>query len=371
MVVPQSQFGVVLLALVILVAPFHGAAGERSNEFAVSDQQMRALGVELVAIEAKATTGGVTVPAVVVLPPNAQRAVSAPLAGLIRQVLVEENQSVVLGTPLLVLASPELGQLQLRLIQASNHARLAQQTLARERALLGSGIIPARRVQEAEAAASDAQAEQAHAEAALQLAGISDAAIRATAAGVRPHQDLTVVADMAGTVVGIDIKAGQRVTAADQMMRIAQFEQLRVDIQAPGQQAAQWPPGTHLVLSGGIDARVLSTSNVVAGAQLVTLRAEVLESSPKLRPGELIQAELPVATDAWELPLSALARESGQAYVFVRVGDQFRATPVTLLANDGQRAKVRGNLEPGQYIAVTSVISLKAAWQGVGGMEEE
>jgi len=369
--VPQSQFGVVLLALITLVAPFHGAAEERSNEFVVSDRQMRALGIELIAIEAREAHGGLTVPAVVVLPPSALRAVSAPLPGLIKQILVEENQSVVIGTPLLVLASQELGQLQLGLIQAANHARLAQQTLARERALLGSGIIPARRVQEAEAAASDAQAEQAQAEAALKLAGISDAKIRAMATGARLHQDLTVTADMAGTVVGIDIKAGQRVSAADQMVRIAQFEQLRVDIQVPGQQAAQWPPGTHVLLSGGIDARVLSASTVVAGTQLVTLRAEVLDRGARLRPGELVQAELPVAPDAWELPLAALARDGGQAYVFVRVGDKFRATPVTLVANNAQRVKVKGDLVPGQLIAATSVISLKAAWQGVGGMEEE
>jgi len=368
--VPQSQFGVVLLALITLVAPFHGAAEERSNEFVVSDRQMRALGIELIAIEAREAHGGLTVPAVVVLPPSALRAVSAPLPGLIKQILVEENQSVVIGTPLLVLASQELGQLQLGLIQAANHARLAQQTLARERALLGSGIIPARRVQEAEAA-SDAQAEQAQAEAALKLAGISDAKIRAMATGARLHQDLTVTADMAGTVVGIDIKAGQRVSAADQMVRIAQFEQLRVDIQVPGQQAAQWPPGTHVLLSGGIDARVLSASTVVAGTQLVTLRAEVLDRGARLRPGELVQAELPVAPDAWELPLAALARDGGQAYVFVRVGDKFRATPVTLVANNAQRVKVKGDLVPGQLIAATSVISLKAAWQGVGGMEEE
>jgi hypothetical protein len=166
-------------------------------------------------------------------------------------------------------------------------------------------------------------------------------------------------------------RAGQRVAAADLLLRIADVGQLWIDIQVPSMQAAQWPRGTKFVVSDGSEAQVLSVSAVAAGAQLVTLRAALIGRGANLRPGEFIQASLPVAPDAWELPLAALARDSEQAYVFVRDGEHFIATPVTLTANNGQRAKLRGNLQLGQKVAASNVISLKAAWQGAGGMEED
>ncbi len=366
---PVAEF--ICFAFAVSTAAMSVTAAERASEFPVSQEQMRALGIELIEIQTGPNSGGATFPAVVVLPPQGQRAVSAPLAGLVSQVLVEENAAVSKGTPVMVLASPELAQLQLALVQATNRARLAARSLARERALLHDGIIPARRVQEAEAAAGDSQAGLAQARAALQLAGIDDGEIDALTKGGRMHNELIVTADMAGVVVEIASTAGQRVAAADLLLRIAAVDRLWIDVQVPSMQAAQWPRGTKLVVSGGSEARVLSASVVAAGSQLVTLRAELIGHNANLRPGEFVQAELPVAADAWEIPLSALARHNNQAYVFVRAGEHFIATPVMLLSNSGQRAKVRGDLQPGQKIAAASVISLKAAWLGLGGMEDE
>ena len=75
--------------------------------------------------------------------------------------------------------------------------------------------------------------------------------------------------------------------------------------------------------------------------------------------------------DAWDVPLSALVRDGDRAFVFVRIDGHFVATPVTVVASTGQRAKVSGPLTAGQRVAAAGVITLKAAWQGAGGMEDE
>jgi len=371
---PCRLLRVGLVASVIVSSALLPAfAEERANRFAVSDEQVRALGVELVTLAAQLDSAGVRFPAQVVLPPQAEQVVSAPVAGLVNQVLVQENQSVTPGMPLLVLSSPELGQLQLALVQAANRARLASQALVRERALIKEGIIAQRRVDEAAAAARDADAELIQARAALELAGVSKADTARIASAAQVKSELTLTAKAGGIVTELTAKPGQRVAMADPLLHLVRLDTLWLDVQIPSGEASRWTPGSILRITGGMEAKVLSVSPVASSAQTVLLRAQLVNGAGHLRPGEFIQAELPLATGdaALDIPIAAIAREGEQAYVFVREDGQFVATEVTILANAGQRAKVSGTLRAGQQIAVSSVIALKAAWQGLGGAEEE
>jgi RND family efflux transporter MFP subunit len=347
-------------------------AEERSNRFPVSSEQMRALGVELVSLAVQPDTAGARFPAQVVLPPQAEQVVSAPVAGLINQVLVQENQAVTPGMPLLVLSSPELGRLQLALVQAASRARLTSQAIVRERELFKEGIIAQRRVDEASAAARDADAELIQARAALELAGVSKADTAGIASAAQVKSELTLTAKAGGIVTMLTAKPGQRVAVADPLLHLVRVDTLWLDVQIPSGEASRWTPGSTLRIAGGVEAKVLSVSPVASSAQTVLLRAQLGDGAGHLRPGEFIQAELPLATgDAWDVPIEALAREGEQAYVFVREDGTFVATEVTILTSAGQRAKVSGTLRAGQQIAVSSVIALKAAWQGLGGAEEE
>lgn len=348
------------------------ALAEEHNPFTVTDVQMRALGVDLITLAVQSDTSGLRFPARVVLPPQAEHVVSAPIAGLINQVLAQENQTVKVGTPLLVLSSPDLGQMQLALVEAANRERLAQQTLAREQSLFKEGIIPQRRVEEAEAAERDASAALTQSRATLLLAGVGNAETDQIAKSGDVQSELTLVAKTGGIVTSLNIKPGQRVAVADPLLHLARIETLWLDVQIPSGEAARWAPGDKLHAADGVEAKVLNISPLASDAQTVLLRAQLASGAKHLRPGEFTQAELPLATGpAWEVPLSSIARESDQAYVFVRKGEQFTAVPVTVIATAGQRVKISGGLKSGDAIAVSSVIALKAAWQGLGGAEEE
>lgn len=364
-------FGTAIL-LARLSVPALAVAEEYPAEFPISDAQMKAVGVELVQVRKLPAAVAPHFAAQVTLLPQNQQVVSAPVAGLVNQVLVEANQTIHAGTPLLVLSSPELGQLQLALVQAANHARLAGATTRREEALFREGIIAERRVVEAKAGESDAQAEFVQARAALLLTGLTVPEVDKIASSGKVQHELRVKARMDGTVTGVEVKPGQRVALADPLVSIAQLDGLRVDVQVPSAQAAQWPPGSRLTIAGGAEAQVLSASSIIDNAQSIVLRARVTSGMASLRPGEFVQVELPIgADDAWDLPLSALVRNGEQVFVFARTEGHFVATPVTVLASAGQRVKVRGGLTADQRIAVAGVITLKAAWQGAGGMEDE
>ena len=111
-------------------------------------------------------------------------------------------------------------------------------------------------------------------------------------------------------------------------------------------------------------------SLAAADAQTQTLRARVSRGADQLRPGEVVQARVPFAAGTgWGLPLAAVTYQDDKAYVFVRSTKGFVATPVIVLSSAGQAVQVRGTLQSGQEVAVSSVIALKSAWLGKGGGE--
>lgn len=340
---------------------------------AVSAAQMQALGIRWAPLQAQNTTLGASFPAQVVLPPDRERVVSAPAGGLLSRIQAQPNQAVRRGQPLLRITSPELGPQQARLLRTAAQWRLVRQSAARERELFREGIVPLRRVQEAEAGLSEATAALQEARAGLHLLGLDSAAIARVERSGRFQDSITVVAPASGVVLALDAKAGQRVAAADPLLRLGRLDRLWLEIRVPIRQARQWPRGTLLHLPNRqATARVISVSPAAdPGSQTLTLRAQLEQSRETLRPGEFVQVGLPLATrpDAWDLPLSAVIRHQERAFVFVRTARGFEARPVQVLAAAGQRVRVRGPLRAGERVAVANTLALKAAWLGLGDDE--
>jgi cobalt-zinc-cadmium efflux system membrane fusion protein len=347
------------------------ASVQAADEFAVTPAQMQALGVQLQKLEQAAPISGLTFPARVVLPPSQEYVLSAPVAGVVEQLLVGENDSVKAGQPLLRLVSPELGELQLKLSEAASKGRLSQKTLQRERLLFAEGIVPERRVQEAESVAAEDKARQRHAEAALRLAGLDAPSIQRVADGGAMQDSLLLRARSSGVVVKIDAKPGLRTQSADALVRIADTRNLWLDIQIPVASQAQVAiKGAQITgVDRDLGATPLGFGATVSDSQTVMLRAQVTQGAQALRLGEFVQVRVPFAKseEGWPVPVPAVVRQGDKAYVFVRTEKGFVAQPVTVLDSAGQALRIKGTLRPGQEIAVTSVIALKAAWLGKGG----
>ena len=345
-----------------------------ADEFPVSAAQMQSLGVQVQRLEKSGdSSSGQTYSARVVLAPGQEQVASAPLAGVIDQLIVAENDAVKAGQPLMRLISPELGELQLKLMELDSSNRLSQKALQRERQLFSEGIIPERRVQEAETAAAQSAARKRQVEAALRLAGLDSARIRSIADGRNVESTITVRSKAAGMVVDLSVKPGQRVQQADMLLRITNPGKLGLDIQIPSARTAQVAAvkGSQIVVVGrsGVQGEALSWSPSVSDNQILTLKAAITKGAEQLRPGEIVQVQVPFAgaSEGWSVPLQSVVRQGDKAYVFVRTDKGFVATPVIVLASAGQTVRVTGGLQAGQEIATVSVIALKAAWQGKGG----
>jgi len=366
----------VFTTVAFCVLPLCAESADRPAKFAVASSQVKALGIQTAPLkipakphQSQADSVRTPYPAQVVLPPNAEQVIASPVNGVISQLLVQTNDAVRAGAPLVRMASAEFGQQQLQLLQASTRARLAAQASQREQSLFAEGLIALRRVQEAQAASMDAEAALKQAKASLRLMGMSSTSIEQVLASGNPQDSLVLAAAQAGVVTEMAVKPGQRVDPSTALLHLAQTGTLWLEIQVPVAESSLWLPGTQLnVLARNLTAQILNRSTMVeSGSQMVTLRALVQGKTSLVRPGEMLSVDLPSApinsaTSAWELPLSAVAHDGKQAYVFVRTADGFEAKAVQVTASAGQRVQIQGPVKAGDQVAVSGVVALKGAW---------
>lgn len=344
-------------------------AAAPAADFVVAPVQLQALGVGLQKLVAPSSATGGSAPAKVTLPAELDVLVSAPVDGVVTQVFVNPQDAVKPGQALLRLVSPALGEMQLRLMEAGTRLQLARQTLDRDRRLFDEGILPERRVQEAQAAHRSAEAATRQAEAALHLAGMSDEALQRVAAGGRLQDGLTVFARSAGWVTALEVRPGQRVHEADALLRLANPREVWLEVQLPV--GASVAPGQAITVAGrDVSAVAQSLGPLVSEAQTQTLRARVTRGATSLRPGEVVQVNVPRAGGAgWVLPQAAVVHHEGQPHVFVRTARGFAAVPVQVNGGAAGAVQVSGQLQAGQEVAVRAVVALKSAWLGHGGGE--
>lgn len=351
------------LALAILIFQALSAhAADRPKSFSITDQQIKALGIQLVRLDQQSEALAVQYPAQITVPPDREQIISSPLAGMVSQILVRHNETVKQGAPLLRVVSPDFSQLQMQLMTANAKYSLAAQNAQREKALFDEGIIAQRRVQESQDALQESEAALFQVKAALRMAGFMD---RLGTAGT-VEDGFILRAAKGGIVTDIEVKLGQRVDASTPLMRLTQADVLTADIHVSASDAATWRAGTPVKVKGiNVKGKLLSVgTSVAAGSQSVTLRASLEGGQGALLPGQFVTMELmPEKTPgSWDVPLSAIAYDGDYAVVFVRTAKGFDARPVKVQASAAQRLRILGALQPNEKIATSGIVALKGAW---------
>lgn len=355
-----------LLAALVL-APLAGVA---ADELKVSAEQVQALGIETArpSREAQAEISGL--PALVVVPNEQLRVVSAPLAGLVEHVLVAAHEPVKKGQLLARLQSPQLAELQHTYLQAATQASLARSALERDEALYMEGIIAKSRLLATRSRQVETAADLAERTQALRLAGMSAKAIARLRAGQRVGTLVELVAPIDGVVLEQLAVAGQRVEAAAPVFKVARLAPLWLEIQLPVARLAEVREGgAAAVPAAEASGRVIAVGHSVsADNQTVLVRARIDRGAAQLRPGQYVEASLAVTAGGarFSVPAQAVARVDGAPLVFVKTPQGFRAQPVELAGEAAGRVVVGAGLEGDEEVAVKGVAALKAALAGLG-----
>ena len=336
----------------------------------MSPAQQRSTGVETAAPRPATDSGLQGLPAQVVVPNHQVRIVSAPLSGLVDQVLVASQQAVRKGQLLARLQSPALADAQHTYLQAVSKHALERANLERAEALFKAGVIPERQLLATRAEHAEVAIDLAERTQALRLAGMSDSALEQLRGGHGVGTTIDLHAPIDGFVIEQFAVVGQRVEQASPLFRVARLEPLWLEIQVPVARVSMVAPGaTVRVESADASGRVIAVGrNVAAATQTALVRAEISRGADRLRTGQMVEATLAGASAAgrWELPNGAIARVSGRAVVFVRTPEGFRDVAVRILAEGASTSVVAGELDANRQVAVRGVASLKGAMLGIG-----
>jgi cobalt-zinc-cadmium efflux system membrane fusion protein len=379
----RVRAGVPCLSIFVIASlcGLSAAAGAQSAPQAVTTTNLRtvemtpaqqiALGVRTEALGSREPLMLRGMPATVVVPPQQQRVVAAPLAGLLDQVTVAPNDPVRAGQVIGRMQSPALAELHRGFVQASVQSQLAGETAARDRSLFEDGLIAEARLRSSHAQLAEAKALLVERRQALKLAGLDDAALVRLASGLSVPPTIALLAPIDGTVLEQTVAVGSRVEAASPLFRIARLSPLWLEVQVPVAVMGRVSPGAAVrVPSVGASGRVLSIGRNAGANQSVAVRAEIRDAGAALVPGQTVEASLAPSMEGrtgWRIPMGAVTRSGEQALVLVATPKGFSAVPVQVLDEDDRSALVTGALSTGERIAVQGIAALKARLLGIGG----
>lgn len=359
---PTDLIVVVLAALI----PVH--QGRAAHEIAISAEQIEHLGITLVKVASATTLMTDRVPAQVVIPPEQERVVSSPQAGLITSLRAALGDDVKQGDVLAVLESPDLVALERDYLQGLSALRLAEADLKRDEQLFKEGIIAERRYLETSSRYQQARASVEERRQALLLAGLDAAAVRELERSRQLSSALVVRAPIAGAVLEQMAVVGERVDPAAPLYRVGQLEPLWLAIRVPLDRVKGVVPGAEVSLScpQAAAAVTLVGRNVDPATQTVLVRAEVSGGADCLRPGQFTEVRMALfgVDKQFRVPASALVRTANTTVVFVRTIEGFRPQSVDVLGQDAGFAVVRSELTGDEEVAASGIAAIKAVWLG-------
>jgi cobalt-zinc-cadmium efflux system membrane fusion protein len=361
------------LLLIVLSVMLFCSFAHAENQIKISQENFNNLGVTLGNTQLVTQIPLLTAPAKVVVPPEKEFVVSTSQAGLITKLNAAIGDKVKKGDVLAELNSSDLLSMQRLYLKALSELKLSAVFYQRDKKLLQEGVIADRRWQE-----TQAQHEALHSEASehkqlLQIAGMTDSEIAQLGKTRRLSSQLSLHSPITGVIMERMAVAGQRIDGLAPIYRVANIDELWLEINIPQERVAGLKIGDQVQIENtDITATVnLLGQNVNAESQTVLARAIINSKQSTVRAGQRINIQITQTSDQpiFKVPNAAIAQNEGKSYVFVRDKTGFTVTPVNVIGKQGEDSIISGELSTNQNIAIQGAVALKANWLGLGGAE--
>ncbi len=334
----------------------------------------RAIGLKTDAVTDRTIDQILRLDAAVEIPPQQRMEISPQVAGVLHSIRVDRSQPVERGEPLFEIASLELQDAQLDLIQAKLSRDTWAELLDRRRS--GGEAVPARVLAETEKQAIGAATRLATLKEKLLTIGLTGEEIESVLTSRRIVDAVTVRSPLAGTVVRFDGVLGQTLPANQPILEIHQLSHPRIIAYVPQQDAAK--------VAVGQKARIELTA--YPGRELTGV---IARQGPGLIPGSRTQAVwidfdsppeelllhnmlarvvISTATPSTALAVGrgAIVQDRLQSYVFVRKSDgTFDRRRVTLGRADDRVVEIVSGVTRGETVATGGVPQLQTAYASV------
>ena len=330
-------------------------ATTKPGDIALTNDNIRRLGLRFAAAKVATEAPIAVVPAVIAPPPNARVAVGAIFPGVVSRTLVVEGETVRKGQALAIVTSRDVLTMGADLSRASARLGLAQTNANRMAQLNREGIIAGSRAEEAQAGLSEARADVSEKSRILRMVNAS-----------RDGGTYTLTAPIAGKVTAATIHAGSVIDGASAPYVIDAEGQYEAQAQLPERLAGQVKPGMSVVLDGMIRGTVTAVGSTIDPAtRSVALKAR-LPAGPGTMAGKATSLALfgPAPEGAVTVAQAAVSTIGDRDAVFVRNANGVSMRRVTTGGKDGDRILILSGLKPGEQVVVSGISALKPLAQG-------
>ena len=309
----------------------------------------------------------VTAVGTVAFNPTHVAAVGTRLRGLVSRVAKFEGDTVDSGTVLAVIESGELGEAQAAVSMLEAEKRATEMNYQREKALAQKNLTTQR---EAEVAAVEAERSQLMLGAARQKVAALSGGVGSRSSGRLGAHELR--SPMKGTIVERHISPGQSVEGQLVAFRIADIDQLWVELDVFERNLSKIRVGDRVELSplaapkDVFEGRVALVGAVIdAESRSAPIRIEVDNRDRRLRAGQAVNARIHAASGGEQpttlVPSSAITFVDGKSTLFVKSGENaVRVVKVELGVTNGQDTEVTSGVSPGDEVVSEGVFALKS-----------
>jgi len=388
---PSTTSGAMLCFALSIVASallclLPGTASADGNAIRIPEDHITNLGVSLGKLMPVSQIPVLYAPAKVVIPPTQEYIVSASQAGLVTRLNAAIGDKAGQGEVLAELNSSDLLSMQRLYLKADSDLELGQFAYQRDKKLFEDGVIAERRWQETRSLHNALASEADEHRQLLEIAGMTANEIDKLRKTHRLSGLLYIRSPIAGVVMERMAVAGARIDGLAPLYRIANLDELWLEINIPQERLGQIKIGDKVLLEKPatdaqeleqrkepqampVSAQITLLGQYVNPENQTILARALLKGAPTdVRPGQRINTQIIQRNNgvAFNVPNTAIAQHEGKSFVFVRTAEGFNASPVAVIGKQGDDSTISGDFSGDETIAVKGAVALKANWLGLG-----
>ncbi len=298
---------------------------EGQNEILLTEQQMKAVDIELGQIEQKNLAKIIRASGNIEADPQSRADVTSLISGMIKKICVNEGDVVKQGQTVAWIENTEIIEMQRNYLTALRESQAAQQELKRQQNISSQGAGVNKTLQQAQNALSIAQASVTGLACQLRQLSISPSNVANGNFSTR----IPLKAPINGTVGKIPVSIGSYVDVSTVLMNIINDDRVHCDVMVyekdidcvkKGQEVditLTNRPDVHI--SGRVEA---SNSSFVNDAKAIKVHVAIKPSAgAKLLPGASVNALINLNSQKVDaLPDDAIVDVGGKKYIFVQSG---------------------------------------------------
>ncbi|MBW0432207.1 efflux RND transporter periplasmic adaptor subunit [Leptospira yasudae] len=346
------------------------------NRFTVSEEILKRHPLTLVALKEVSAFDEVALPGRISYDPESMARAGSTVEARIKKVLVREGDRVSQGSPLAILSSVVLGEVEASYVKARASLEALKLQADRAKELFDMKVTSAKDYEFANMQYKTAKTEVETTRIKLENYGLTPGEINGIERGVYVSSNLVLRSPINGEVTERKAVQGQQVTRNEDLFTIANLTNLMVLLEvyekdlgtiAEGADAMIYPLGDEK--SPGIKGEVAYVGTVLDNIKRTAkLRIMVSNRNGKLKPGQSVTAKVKgMVVNTGEprrtIPLEAVHEIEGKSIVFLQNEDgSFEATEVITGDTVGDEVVIKAGLKEGAQIVSRGSFILKSEY---------